>query len=76
MDPHFTARSSATIHAPADVTYEYLVDPRHMPEYVATMNQAREAPGGHLHVAADVQGRHEEGEAMFLPDPAARRRPR
>ena len=64
---------SATIHASADATYEYLADPRHMPEYVATMTQAKEAPGGHLHVAADVQGRHEEGEAMFLADPAARR---
>lgn len=64
---------SATIHAGADATYEYLADPRHMPDYVATMTQAEEAPGGHLHVAADVHGRHEEGEAMFLPDPAARR---
>ena len=64
---------SATIHAPADATYEYLEDPRHMPEYVATMTEAQEAPGGHLHVAADVEGRHEEGEALFLADPAARR---
>jgi len=64
---------SATIHAPADATYEYLADPRHMPEYVAMMTQARGATGGHLHVAADVEGRHEEGEAMFLSDPAARR---
>jgi hypothetical protein len=64
---------SATIHATADATYEYLADPRHMPEYVATMTQAKEQPGGHLHVAADVEGRHEEGEAMFLADPAARR---
>ena len=64
---------SATIPASADATYEYLADPKHMPDYVATMTQAREALGGHLHVAADVQGRHEEGEAMFLADPAARR---
>jgi uncharacterized protein YndB with AHSA1/START domain len=64
---------SATIHAPADATYEYLEDPRHMPEYVAMMTEAQEAPGGHLHVAAEVRGRHEEGEAMFLSDPAARR---
>jgi uncharacterized protein YndB with AHSA1/START domain len=64
---------SATIHAPADATYEYLADPRHMPDYVATMSQAQEATGGHLHVAAEVQGRHEEGEAMFEADPAARR---
>ena len=64
---------SATIHAPADATYEYLEDPRHMPEYVAFMTNAQESRGGHLHVAADVQGRQEEGEAMFEADPAARR---
>ena len=64
---------SATIHASADATYEYLADPRHLPDYVAFMTEAREAPGAHLHVAADVQGRHEEGEAMFLADEAFRR---
>jgi len=64
---------SVTIHAPADATYAYLADPRHLPEYVAFMTEAREAPGAHLHVAADVQGRHEEGEAMFLADEAFRR---
>ena len=64
---------SATIQASADQTYEYLADPRHMPEYVAMMTEAREARGGHLRVAADVQGRHEEGEAMFVADDAARR---
>jgi uncharacterized protein YndB with AHSA1/START domain len=64
---------SATIHAPADATYEYLADPRHMPEYVATMTLAQPSRGGHLHVAADVKGRHEEGEAMFEADEAARR---
>lgn len=64
---------SATIHASADATYEYLADPRHMPEYVAMMTQATEAPGDRLHVEADIDGRHESGEAMFVADPAARR---
>jgi hypothetical protein len=64
---------SATIHASADPTYEYLADPSHMPQYIAFMTEAQEAPGGHLHVAAEVQGRHEEGEAMFEADDAARR---
>lgn len=64
---------SATIHASADATYQYLADPRHMPEYVATMTRAEASRGGHLHVAADVQGRQEEGEAMFEVDEAARR---
>lgn len=64
---------SATIHAPADATYEYLEDPGHMPEYVAFMTEAQETPGGHLHVVADVEGRREEAEAMFEADSAARR---
>lgn len=64
---------SATIHASADATYQYLADPTHMPEYVATMTRAEASRGGHLHVAADVQGRQEEGEAMFEVDEAARR---
>jgi uncharacterized protein YndB with AHSA1/START domain len=64
---------SATIQAPPDATYAYLADPRHMPDYVAMMTKAQESRGGHLHVAAEVQGRQEEGEAMFLADDAARR---
>ena len=64
---------SATIQASPDATYAYLAEPRHMPEYVAMMTLAQESRGGHLHVAADVQGRHEEGEAMFEADDAARR---
>ena len=59
---------SATIHASADATYEYLEDPRHMPEYVAFMTKAEESRGGHLHVAADVQGRQEEGRAILALD--------
>ena len=64
---------SATIQASADATYEYLADPRHMPEYVAMMTRAEPSRGGHLHVAAEVEGRREEGEAMFEADDAARR---
>ena len=64
---------SATVHATAAETYEYLSDPLHLPEYVATMTQAQPTGGGHVHVAADVQGRHEEGEAIFRADPTMRR---
>jgi uncharacterized protein YndB with AHSA1/START domain len=64
---------SATIDAPPAATYDYLADPRHMPEYVATMTQARQSDRDHLHVAAEVEGRHEEGEAMFRSDPSSRR---
>ena len=64
---------SATVHATPAATYGYLSDPRHLPEYVATMTQARPTTQGHLRVAADVQGRHEEGEAMFRADPSSHR---
>ena len=64
---------SATIHAPPAATYDFLADPRNMPAYVATMTQARRSDRDHLHVAAEVQGRHEEGDAMFRSDPSPRR---
>jgi hypothetical protein len=56
----------------ADI-YDYLADPAHLTEYVATMVQAQVVSRGHLHVAADVSRGHEEGEAMFRSDSAARR---
>jgi len=64
---------SATVNATPAATYDYLADPRHMPDYVATMTQAQRSDGGHLHVAAEVEGRHEEGDAMFRSDPVSRR---
>jgi hypothetical protein len=64
---------STPVHATPSAAYTYLADPRHMPEYVATMTQARPSGGGHLHVAADVENRHEEGEATFRADPLTRR---
>ncbi len=64
---------SATVHATPAATYEYLADPRHMPEYVATMTQAQRSDRAHLHVTAEVEGRHEEGDAMFRSDPSSRR---
>ena len=57
----------------ADVLAVAVPSDRHLPEYVAFMTEATEAPGAHLHVAADVRGRHEEGEAMFVADEAFRR---
>jgi Polyketide cyclase / dehydrase and lipid transport len=64
---------SATVHAAPAATFDFLADPRHMPDYVATMTQARATGQGHLHVAADVQDRHEEADATFRADPATRR---
>ena len=64
---------SITVAAAPDAAFRLLADPGNLPRYVATMVEAR--PEGHdeLHVAAEVQGRHEEGEARFQVDEAARR---
>jgi uncharacterized protein YndB with AHSA1/START domain len=64
---------TATIRARATDAFEYLSDPRHLPEYVATMTGAQPAGQGQLRVAAEVEGRHEEGEATFRADPRIRR---
>jgi Polyketide cyclase / dehydrase and lipid transport len=64
---------STTVQATPSATYGYLSDPQHLPDYVATMTQARATGQDHLRVAAEVQGRHEEGEAMFRADPSSRR---
>jgi hypothetical protein len=64
---------SATFDAAPQATYDYLADPPHMPEYIATMTGAGSVVGEHLHVSADVGDRHEEGDAMFHADAAARR---
>jgi uncharacterized protein YndB with AHSA1/START domain len=59
--------------APADRAFERLADPANMPKYVAMMTTAVPAGGETLHVAAEVQGRHEEGDTHLHADPAARR---
>lgn len=57
----------------ADRAFECLADPANMPKYVAMMTTAVPAGGETLHVAAEVQGRHEEGDAHVHADPTARR---
>lgn len=64
---------SAIIHATPDATFDYVSDPRHMPEYVATMIEAIPGIGDRIRVAADIHGQREEGEAILRSDPAARR---
>lgn len=51
----------------ADTAFEYVANPRHLPEFVAMMSDARPA-GSSLHVSAEVNGRHEEGDAPFHAD--------
>ncbi|HEV8623386.1 MAG TPA: SRPBCC family protein [Acidimicrobiia bacterium] len=61
------------VAAPADQAFRCLADPANMPKYVAMMTTAVPGGGETVHVAAEVQGRHEEGDAHLHADPAARR---
>jgi uncharacterized protein YndB with AHSA1/START domain len=61
------------VAAPADNAFECLADPANMPKYVAMMTTAVPRGGDTVHVAADVQGRHEEGDAHVHADPDRRR---
>ena len=69
--PEYT-RSESVSSSPG-VAFEYLANPGNLPQYVATMVMAHPAAEGKLRVAADVQGRHEEGEGSFRTDAAAGR---
>jgi hypothetical protein len=64
---------SVSVAADAGAAFSSLSDVRNLPRYVATMVTAKRGQGDELHVAADVQGRHEEGEARFHVDQAGRR---
>jgi uncharacterized protein YndB with AHSA1/START domain len=64
---------TVTVSASPEEAFQFLAEPRNLPRYVATMSAARPEQGERLHVAADVQGRHEEGDARFSADPHQRR---
>lgn len=64
---------SQTVNGQASEIYDYLADPSHLTEYVATMVKAQVVSGDHLHVAADISRGHEEGEAMFRADASSHR---
>jgi uncharacterized protein YndB with AHSA1/START domain len=64
---------SVEVAAPADRAFECLADPANMPKYVAMMTTAVPTGGDTVHVTAEVQGRHEEGDAHVQADPARRR---
>jgi len=61
------------VAAPADRAFACLADPANMPKYVAMMTAADSRGGETVHVAAEVQGRHEEGDAQVHADRAGRR---
>ena len=64
---------TVTVGVDADSAFRFLSDPANLPRYVATMVQAEPAGSGRMHVAADVEGRHEESDARFHTDAASRR---
>jgi len=64
---------SKTVPASGATVYAYVADPANLPAYISTMVRADAVSGGHLHVAAEVEGRHEEGDARFRAGSAARR---
>lgn len=64
---------TVTITADAEAAFAFLADPHNLPRYVATLVTAEPSPDGTLRVAADVQGRHEEGDAHFHVDTDNRR---
>jgi uncharacterized protein YndB with AHSA1/START domain len=64
---------TVTVSAAPDDAFGSLTDPSALPRYVATMISAEPGEGDRLRVAADVAGRHEEGEARVRVDGAARR---
>jgi hypothetical protein len=64
---------STTITTGPDDAFRFLADPRNLPRYVASMVLAQPEQGETVRVAADVQGRREEGEARFRADPVSHR---
>ena len=64
---------TAKVNAGPEDAFRFLADPKNLPKYVASMSLARPEQGDHLRVAAEVQGRHEEGDAHFVADSDRRR---
>ena len=56
-----------------DEAFRYLSNPANLPQYVSMMIMARPETQDRLHVAAEVEGRHEEGDAHFRANTAERR---
>jgi len=59
---------SGPVAASPDVVFAFLSDVSHMPDYIPDMVLAR-TEGDRLRVAAEVSGRHEEGNAWLRADP-------
>lgn len=64
---------TTTVSVSPDEAFGFLAEPRNLPQYIATMVLAQPEAGERLRVAAEVEGRHEEGDARFRSDAAQRR---
>jgi Polyketide cyclase / dehydrase and lipid transport len=62
-----------SVGAAPEEAFRSLTDLGNLPQYVATMVSADSLTTDRLHVAADVRGRREEGDARFRVDEAGRR---
>jgi len=63
---------TGSVAAAPDAVFAYVSDVSHLTDYVPNMTLAR-SEGDRLQVAAEVQGRHEEGAARFQADQGSRR---
>ena len=54
------------------MVFDYVADVAHLPDDIPEMVTAR-PQGENVHVEAEVEGRHEEGDATFRADPDRRR---
>lgn len=64
---------TVTVTTAPDAAFRFLTDPSNLPRYIATMVLAEPKEDEQLRVAAEVQGRHEEGDARVQVDSTVRR---
>lgn len=64
---------SISLAAQPEAAFAFLADPDNLPRYVATVVKAEPHADGTVRIAAQVQGRHEEGDALLQIDAAGRR---
>lgn len=62
-----------SIRADPDAAFAFLSDAKNMPSYVSTMVGARPVSAERMEVAADVEGRHEQGAALVHANAEQRR---
>ena len=60
-----------TVAVDPDTAFDFVADPSHLPDFVSMLTEARHEPGRQrtkLRVAAEVNGRREEGDTRFRAD--------